>query len=82
MTADVAKNLDSVPSLTKTHSNRERWPEWIAPCVVALERMCEGPLWEGAISDWLELEDMLGYPEGKVLPFLTYSLDTVTDLNP
>ena len=43
--------------------------------------MCEGPLWEQTISDWLELEDMLGYPEGKVRT-LTYILDTVTDLNP
>ena len=81
MTTRVANNLDSGPSLIETHPNCEKWPEWIAPCVKALEWMCEGPLWEQTISDWLELEDMLRYPKGKVRT-LTYILDTVTDLNP
>ena len=42
MTTRVANNLDSGPSLIETHPNHEKWPEWIVPCVKALERMCEG----------------------------------------
>lgn len=61
------ENVNSTPSLTETHPNRANWPEWIAPCVRALEGMIEGRHWHQTISDWLDLEDMLGYPEGQVI---------------
>ena len=66
MTAEAAKLLQSTPSLIDSHPNRDMWPDWIVPCVEALEGMCKGPLWERMIGDWLELENRLGYPEGKV----------------
>lgn len=66
MPAD-AKDITQVPSLTTTHPNRQKWPEWIAPCVLALEDMIQGQIWHQTIYDWLELEDLLEYPKGKVL---------------
>ena len=65
MPAD-AKYISKVPSLTTTHPNHQKWPKWIAPCVLALEDMIQGQIWHQTICDWLELEDLLEYPKGKV----------------
>ena len=66
MTAEAAKLLQSTPLLIDSHPNRDMWPDWIALCVKALEGMCKGPLWKCMIWDRLELENRLGYPDGKV----------------
>ena len=64
---DGAKDINFGPSLTKTHPHHDKWPQWINPCVLVLECIYTGPIWQQAICDWLELDGILGYPEGKVL---------------
>ena len=46
---------------------------WIAPSVRTLEQMIEGPHWTRAMEDWLTLEGILEYPEGKVCYIADYS---------
>ena len=43
-----------------------------------LEKMIEGPHWNKTLEDWLTLEHILGYPEGKVCYIVEYSKYHVT----
>lgn len=67
--------VQSAPSLSDTHPNRAKWPKWIAPCVRALEGMIEGQHWDQIVGNWLDLEDILGYPQGQV-SHITMGLQT------
>ena len=53
--------------------NHHKWLVWIAPSVHTLEKMIEGQHWTRAMEDWLTLEDILEYPEGKVCYIVDYS---------
>lgn len=66
------------PSSADTHPDRQKWPAWIAPSVHVLEKMIEGPHWNKTLEDWLTLEHILGYPEGKVCYIVEYSKYHVT----
>lgn len=61
------------PSLADTHPDRHKWPTWIAPSVHMLEKMIKGRHWTRAMEDWLTLEGILEYPEGKVCYIVDYS---------
>lgn len=53
-------------SIVSSHPNRDTWPQWIKECVPELEKMVDNSAWKLLLWEWLDMEDLLGYPKGKV----------------
>ena len=66
-------HINIVPLLAETHPYCHKWPAWIALSVYALKSMISGQIWNQTMNEWLDLEDILQYPEGKVHLLLMYS---------
>jgi hypothetical protein len=53
---------EQTPSLVKTHDKWSRWPAWMPLAVSKLERYSSHSRWLEVLNNWLEFEDLLGYP--------------------
>lgn len=72
-TPSPSKPVDNSPAsnsqmaqVSETHPNRKKWPEWLMEAVKQLEIMIGSSQWRFVLNGWLDIEDVLGYPEGKV----------------
>lgn len=64
--SDTCPPSSQLSSIALSHPNRDAWPSWIQECVPELEKMMDSSAWKLVLSQWLELENALGYPSGKV----------------
>ena len=60
-------------AISQTHPNKDNWPVWLATAIAELEK-CQLSQWKLLLWEWLDVEEGLGFPNGKViLLFLTES---------